>query len=187
MSESKRAGKKRDRKNEPKARPPTVSRRIAFSPAEIESIERMATIGLPSHNMGWLLNMTPQSWADVVRRDKAEIDAGTERPDNVVRAIQRGRQRGNQAILRTAMEMAVGYKAEFDDKGNCIREELKPNAAVLKHLLSSRCGQAEKSKLQVTNRKVVFVTQIGDDGVIRSSEKEEGGDVEAEGESEWTH
>lgn len=99
-------------------------------------------------------------------------DGHTPKADNLYLAIQRGRASGDAQLMKVAFEEAVGREPRFDRDGKLVMPGRQPNTAVLLHLMKHRLGQgdtaADTHRLQ---NSIIFETQIGEDGVIRATEK----------------
>lgn len=142
---------------------PAYNRPIAFTPTELALMENLAVVGMPAYQIGWAMGINQHTWKERCAEDRKLYLKGEKGPDNVWACIQRGKGRGDGALLKTAFEMATVDK----------------NHNVLIHLLKTRLKHIETIKVE-GKQTVVYETQIGDDGVIRSTEHSEGDDDEGE-------
>lgn len=64
--------------------------------------------------------------------------------------IKQGSPTANLAVAESLYSMAVGRSAVYDSKGNCIREELKPDKTAAIFWLKSRCRWTTPTSIAVS-------------------------------------
>lgn len=96
-------------------------------------VEQMASLGLSRDEIAQIIGLGRTT---VGKHYKTQLKAG------VVKS--------KVAILNSGYRMAVGADAVFDATGNKVRDEVKPDKAVLIFMMKARCGLSETTRHEHT-------------------------------------
>jgi len=106
---------------------------IAIQDVTYRAVKTMAQIGMAWPAIAARLGKQP----DALRREYAK-------------AFDEGDSEGEAALKQTAMQMAIGSPAQYDEKGRKIRDEIKPSQSMVQFVLSTRYGMSLVTKHRVT-------------------------------------
>lgn len=75
---------------------------------------------------------------------------------NFAQAIEKGRAQGRASLKRKQFEVAMGSPAVFDEDGNQLEAESKPNPTMLIWLGKIRLGQKDTAEIAVAEKQYVI-------------------------------
>lgn len=113
----------------PRRRKPRINQPFNFSAAQRALVTELATIGVPQ----WLIA------EQIIGETGDAISVSTLRT-HFIDELRAGRRIANTALARSAYQQAVGYPAEYDEAGNCIRAERYPSPTMTIFLCRVRLG-----------------------------------------------
>jgi hypothetical protein len=126
---------RRDGTKPERIRKPGAGRKQTYfpTPADRENVERLAGLIAPFDEIAEFMRISRDT---LLRHYRAELD--------------RGLHMGRLGIRRTLMALARGAPAEYDKEGRVIREEVKPDSAMLRFFARTKLGYVEEYKLKTT-------------------------------------
>jgi hypothetical protein len=149
--------------------------RVAFSPRDIEQIEKLAGIGLNEEQISWVIGVSESTLQRHIRKERDLYEKGKLKGPSVYVAIRKGRSSGDAQLAKTLYEMAIGrpgIPANPKTETPAI-PAIPPNPSILMFLARTRLKWEPTQEVNMNNKTVIFETQMGKDGVIRQQELEE--------------
>lgn len=126
------------------------------TPADRESVERLAGLLAPYDEIACFMKISRDT---LVRHYRDELE--------------RGHYMGKLGVRRTLMAVARGAPAEYDSEGRVLREEVKPDSAMLRFFARTKLGYVEEYKIK--NSQMVEPTEFDwsklDDDELAAAER----------------
>jgi hypothetical protein len=117
----------------------------------IEKAEKLAAVGLSEKQIAFMLGIVPDT---LIRYKKKYAD--------LQHAIKRGQLQAIVTVASTLYNDAVGSPAKYDEQGNLIRQERKPNTVAQIFFLKNRAGWKDVTEVQTRELPQIAIIPFGE-------------------------